>query len=56
MKIQVLIVTIEGNTGVGKTTLVKKFEQTLSSENKVTIKVEHETVKRVSKLFFMKMT
>ena len=45
MKIGVLIVTIDGNIGARKTTLLQKFEQSLSSENKVTIKVEHEPVK-----------
>ena len=42
---QVPIVTIEGNIGGGKTTLLQMFEQFLSSEDKVTIKVEHEPVK-----------
>ena len=44
-KIQVSIVTIEGNIGAGKTTLLPKFEQSLSSEDKVAIKVEHKPVK-----------
>ena len=37
--------TIEGNNGVGKTTLLHKFEQSLSGKDKVTIKVEHGLVK-----------
>ena len=41
---QVPIVTTEGNIGSGKTTLLEKFEQSLSSADKVTIKVEHEPV------------
>ena len=40
VKMQVLIVTIEGNIGAGKTTLLQTFEQSLSSNDKVTIKVE----------------
>ena len=37
--------TMEGNAGAGKTTFLEKFEQSLSGEEKVTIKVEHEPVK-----------
>ena len=47
VKMQVPIVTIEGNIGAGKTTLLQKFEQSLSSEDKVTIKVENESVKEL---------
>ena len=45
---QVQIAPIEGNIGTRKTTLLQKFEQSLSlvsSEDKVTIKVEHEPVR-----------
>ena len=42
----VAIVTIEGNTGAGKTTLLHKFEQSLSSDDKVAIKVEHKPVNK----------
>ena len=37
--------TIEGNTGEGKTTLLQKFEKYLSGEDKVTIKVQQEPTK-----------
>ena len=47
-------VTIEGNIGAGKTTHVQKFEEFLSSEDKVTIKVEHEPIKEFQS--FMEMT
>ena len=40
-----LIVTIEGNIGAGKATLLQKFEQSLSGEDKVTIEVECEPIK-----------
>ena len=42
---QVPIVTIDHNIGRGKTMLLQKFEQSLCSEDKVTIKVENEPVK-----------
>ena len=42
---QVPILTIEGNIGAGRTTLLQKFEQSLSSKDKITINVEHESVK-----------
>ena len=43
--------TIEGNIGTGKTTLLQEFEHSLSSENKVTINVEHEPVKEFQSLY-----
>ena len=49
---QVPIVTIEGNISAGKTTLLQKFGQSLSSEDKVTIKVEPETVKEFLKFLW----
>ena len=42
---QVPIVGMEGNIGAGKTVLLHKFKQSLSDEDKVTIKVDHEPVK-----------
>ena len=48
-------VTTEGNIGAGKTTLLQKFDQSLSDEDKVTIKVGHETVQEFQS-FFMEMT
>ena len=44
-KMQDLIVTIEVNIGAGKITLLQKFGQSMSGEDKVTMKVEHEPVK-----------
>ena len=41
--------TIEGKIGPRKITLLQKFEWSLSGEDKITMKVEHETVKRFSK-------
>ena len=35
-------VTTEGNIDAGKITLLQKLEQSLSSQDKVTVKVEHE--------------
>ena len=43
--------TTEGNIGGGNTTLLQKFEQSLSGEDKVTIKVEHEPVKESQSLY-----
>ena len=43
--------TIEGNIGAGKTTLLQKFENSLSSEDKVTIKVEHGPVKEFQSFY-----
>ena len=40
-----------GNIGAGKTTLLQKFEQSLSSEDKITIKVEHEPVKEFQSFY-----
>ena len=48
---QVLIVTIEGNIGAGKATLLQKFEKSLSHEDKVAIKVEHEPVKECQSFY-----
>ena len=45
VKMHLPIVSIEGNIGARKTTLLQKFKQSLSSDNKVTIKVEHEPIK-----------
>ena len=42
---QVPIVTMEGNTNAGKTTLLQEFEQSLSGEERGTIKVEHKPIK-----------
>ena len=51
---QVPTVTIDGNIGTGKMTLLQQLEQSLSSEDKVKIKVEHEPVKEFQS--FMEMT
>ena len=48
---QVPIVTIEGNIGTGKTTLLQIFEQPLSSDDKVTVKIEHESIKEFQCLY-----
>ena len=45
VKMWASIETIEGNIGTGKITLLQMFEQSLSGEDKVTVKVEHEPVK-----------
>ena len=45
MKVWVPIVTIEDNIGAGLTTLLQKFEQSLSGKYKVTITIEHELIK-----------
>ena len=45
------IVTIEGNIGAGKTTLLQEFEQSLSGEGKVTIKVEHKPIKEFQSFY-----
>ena len=50
---QVPIVTKAGNIVVGKTTLLQKFKESLSGEDKVTIKIEHNTVKELKS--FMEM-
>ena len=42
---RVAVVTVEGNIGAGKTTLSQKFEQSLSGQDNVRIKVEDEHVK-----------
>ena len=47
---QVPIVTKEGNAR--KATLLQKFKQSLSDEDKVIIKVEHEPVKEIQSFFF----
>ena len=36
--------TIEGNIRAGKTTLLERFEHSLSSEDKCKIKINHEPV------------
>ena len=51
VKMQVPILTIEGNIGAGKTTLLQKFEHSLSGEVKVTNKVEHEPVKEFQSVY-----
>ena len=48
---QVPIVTINGSIGAGKTTLLQIFEQSLPSEDNVTIKVEHEPVKEFQSFY-----
>ena len=45
------IVTTEGYIGAGKTTHLQKFEQSLSIEDSVTIKVEHEPVKEFQSIY-----
>ena len=45
--------TIKGNIGTGKTKLVQRFEQSLSGEVKIKIKVKQEPVKGFQ--FFMEM-
>ena len=47
----VLIVKIEGNICEGKSTLLQKFEQSLCSEDKVRMKVEHEPVKEFQSFY-----
>ena len=47
----VLVVTTEGNIGVGKTTYLEKFEQFLSGEDEIIIKVEHEPVKEFQSFY-----
>ena len=42
------MVTTEGNIGAGKTTFLQKFKHSLSGDDKVTIKIKHGPVKRVS--------
>ena len=37
--------TIEGNIGTGKRTLLQTFEQSLSGEDNLTVKAEHEPIK-----------
>ena len=39
------IVTIGGNIGAGKTTHLQNFEQSITCEDNLTIKVEHEPLK-----------
>ena len=51
VKMQVPIGTVEGLHWCRKDNSIKKFEQSLSSEDKITIKVEHEHV-RVSKFLW----
>ena len=45
------IVTTEGNIGAEETTLLPKFEQSLFSEDKVTIKVGHVPVKEFQSFY-----
>ena len=42
---------IEGNVGAEKTTILQNFEQSLSGEHKVTIKVEEEPVKEFQNFY-----
>ena len=49
---RVPIVTIEGNIGAGKTTVLQKIEQSLSSDDKVAIKVEHESIKEFQRVLW----
>ena len=37
-------ITVEGNTGAGKTTFLQKLEQSLSMADKIKIKTDHEPV------------
>ena len=48
---QVPIRTIGSNIDARKTALLQKFEQTLSGEDKVTIKVENEPVKEFQSVY-----
>ena len=41
-KMKVSVVTVEGNIGAGKNTLLNKFEQFLCNDEKAKIKIEHE--------------
>ena len=43
--------TTKCNIGAGKRALFQKFEQFLSGENKVTIIVEHESVKELQSFY-----
>ena len=43
--------TIKGNIGAGKTTLLQVFKQSLSGEDKVTIKLEHEPEKEIQSFY-----
>ena len=54
VKMRVPILTIEGNIGAGTTKLLQKFKQSLSGEEKVIIKVEHDPVRSFK--FFMEVT
>ena len=38
------VITVEGNTGAGKTALIQKHEQSLSMGDKINIKIDHEPV------------
>ena len=42
---------IDGNNGAGKASLFQKFEESLSSDEKVTIKVEHEPEKEFQNFY-----
>ena len=52
VEMQAPVVKIEGNIGTGKTTHLQKFQQSLSHEDQVTIKIEHESVKQFQKFFY----
>ena len=41
---KVPVVTVEGNTGAGKTALFQKSKQSLSIAHKLKIRVEHEPI------------
>ena len=39
---KVPVITVEGNTGAGKTTILQKLEQSLSMTDKIKIQTDHE--------------
>ena len=43
-KMKIPVMTVEGNIGVGKTTLLQKLEQSLSMADKFKIKTDHDPV------------
>ena len=45
------MILLQGNIFAGKTTLLQKLEQSLSGEDNVTIKVEHEPVQRFQSFY-----
>ena len=50
-KIKVQVVTIEGNTGAGKTTFLQKFKESLSTPDKFKIRVEHEPTSKFQSFY-----